>query len=160
MSVPEDLREVLPDSAPLVGKAGDGHLLTTDTQGPGSRVVEDVEVRVAGETRMGDPGSFVVSRNDKNGNTPVCDLKERFECLVDESRCHPRPMEQVSSVNHQVNRTGNARGQSPLMICQEIEASPPPCHSGPGRKIEAQMGIGQQEYPNGWRRMGHGVQGR
>jgi hypothetical protein len=103
---------------------------------------------------MRNPGALVVARHYDDRHARLGKRHERPERLVRERRWHLGPVEQVSPVHHHVHLARPRRRQGPLVVGQEVVASPAPPHPGLRRQIEAEMRVGQEEDPDG-RRVGH-----
>ena len=86
----------------------------------------------------------MVSGNHHHGDSRFCDFQQGPECLIDQGGDDSRSMENVTPVNHEINFPGLCRCQSPFMVGQEVMPPPSAVNPGPSRKVETQMGVGQQ----------------
>jgi hypothetical protein len=97
----------------------------------------------------------VVARDDEDGDSQFRDLQQGLNRLVHQGAGHPRPVEQVSTMDHHVDASASGQGQGPAVVRKEVMAPPAALHPGPGGQVEAQMGIGQEKHTNCSRRSGH-----
>ena len=163
-------RESVADAVAFVGEAGNGHPHAPDLDGFRPGLAEDVEVGVSREAVMGDTGSLVVSGDNKNRDPGFRHLDEGSERLEDQGRGDPGTVEHVPPVNHQIHPSLPGRRQGPFVVRQEVVTTAPAFHPGAGWQVEAEVGVGQEEGPEGrrpggrWsgfgRRVGGGVRRR
>ena len=152
----QHLREVLANAPPLAGEAGQGHACVPRLDHDRLGTTKNVQLRVHREAVVGDPGPLVVSRYHENRNTAVGDLEQRPERLKDQGWGYLGAVEDIASMDDQVHLSRPGRCQGPFVVRQKIVPPPPTLYPGVGRQVEAQVGIGQEEYADGWQRIGHG----
>jgi hypothetical protein len=87
--------------------------------------LEDVKVGMGGKVGVGDPRSLVVSGNDEYRYAIFSHLKQASEGLEYQRRWDPGSVEEVASMDHQVDPGGQSVPQGLLVVGQEIVASPP-----------------------------------
>jgi len=51
-------------------------------------------------------------------------------------------MEHVTAMDHKVHFPGSGGCQGPVVIGQKVMPPPAAFHTGPGRKVETQVGVG------------------
>jgi hypothetical protein len=151
----QNLWEAFSNPTAFIGESGDGHPDVSRQYHLRFGAAEYVDVRMGGETIMGNPGSLMVSRHNEDWDARLSDLNQRTECLINQGRGHSRAVEDVPPVYHQVDLSGLCRRQGPFVIRQEVVPPPPPLHSLLRRQVEAKVGVGQQQDTDGWGRLGH-----
>jgi hypothetical protein len=82
------------------------------------------------EPFVGDPGSFVVSRDHEDRCPGFRDLQEGSKSLVDQGRGDPGPVKDVPTVNHQVHPPLPGRRQGQIMVGHEVMAPTTAFHPG------------------------------
>ena len=152
MVAPAGPREAVPEGpvahATLKGEPREGHAHTPNSAREGGRLVEHVQVRMAGEQWKGDPGALVVARHQEDGNTHLGDPAQRSQALLGDTRWDPAAVEEVPRMHDQVDVASQGGSECPLEASLEIRTPPAPRDARPARCIEPDMGIGEQQDPD------------
>jgi hypothetical protein len=138
---------VVPDLFPEIGETGERDGDLPDTKREGFRFVEDVDVRMSEEEGIRDPGSFVIPRDNNDRRSTPGDLEERLKRLGNMDCRNSAPIEEIAAVKHEVDFVPEGRFQCPLEVGKEIRTPSPTLDSWMEGLIDAEMGIGQKEYP-------------
>lgn len=140
----EEPREPLPDVLPLIGEAGDHDVLAADLELDRARSIQQVDASMSRQKRIGNRRSLVVARHDDDRNTVRRDLDQRLEGAVDQLAPDSAAKQEIASVDHQIDLAAARRFQGAVEVGEKIRAAPAALDTGPLRKIEAEVGVGDQ----------------
>jgi hypothetical protein len=140
----------------MVGETRKGDPAPPKPDHHGSRPEEDVEVRVSLKEGPGNPGTFMITGNQEDGNTGPGNLQQGSHGFAGHGGRRPRPVEEIAAMDHGIDPSSFRSPESLFEIRLEIVPSPTPLDSGPLGKIEAQVGIGQEKDLEGHDGFGNG----
>ncbi len=141
-------REQLPE--PLahvarVGKSDECHADPAGLEHDRARSVEDVEVPVQREERVGDAPALVIAREKKDRNTVLGQVSQGGERGVGEPGGDTAPVQEVAAVEDDVHVT-RARGfERGLEALEEVGSTPSARDAWPHREVVTEMRVGQEE---------------
>jgi hypothetical protein len=120
---------------------------------------KDVEVPMHSEPLMRDPATLVVPRHHEDRHPGRRHLRQGPEGIVGKGRKHPGAVEEIAAMDHHCHLPIPGRLRGRLEARPQVVASEPPL--GPGWKghIESQVGVGQEEDPDGSLGGRHGITG-
>ena len=132
----QHLGELATNGLSMVGETCESnpHPLSLDHVGFG--MVEDVEIRMRGETRMGNPRPLVVPGHHKHGHACFGDLCEGPKRLEHKGWGHSGPVKDVPSVDYQVDLPSLGWGQGQLIVGLEVVSPSPSLHSRAKRQVK------------------------
>ena len=103
------------------------------------------------ESDLRNSAALVVSGNDEHGDPTIGNARERLERLPGNARRDARPIEHVAAVHDEIDLLLERRFQRGQIIREEVVAAPTSLHAGTRRQVEAEVGVGEEENPDGWR---------
>ena len=137
------------DVTPFVGKPEERHPRPPHLQSHGARAMEDVDEGMDRETLVGDAGALMVAGNHHHGDPVVGETSKGLEGLGHQRVRDARVVEHVAGMDHHVHLPGPRRLQGPQVVGKKVVPAPAAPDAGGHRMIEAQMGIGDEEDPDG-----------
>jgi hypothetical protein len=124
-----------------VGEPGKGDSQPTNRKLDRAWRMKDVQVRVRRQQREGEARPLVVSRHEQYRNAPGGHSAERRERGLGQPSGYATPVEEVASVNHDVDLAVERRREREVEVPEEVLPPPPPNDPGVGRKVQAEVGI-------------------
>jgi len=87
----------------------------------------------------------MVARDDQHRHAALGDPAQRLERPVRDLFRRSRPIENVSTVDDDVDLSAQSRLERGVVVCEEIIASTPPLDARSHRRIEAEVRISEEE---------------
>jgi len=93
--------------------------------------------------------AFVVAWNQENRDAEVRDVQKRLKSLGDDSRRNSAAKEHIAAVQQQIDLLLQRRRQGFEIVGHKICAAASALHAWAQRSIQAEMGVGQKQQPDG-----------
>ena len=148
LGVGDQLRELRADVATLARESGQGECRAAGFHDERPRSVEDVDVRMRGESGMRQKRALVIPRNDEHRHAAFGHAPQRLERLVCERRHNGRTVEHVAAMHDDVDLPIERRLERRRVVGQEVVTASPPLDARAHGKVEPEVGIGDEQDPD------------
>ena len=145
----DEIGERAADALSSTREAGQDYPAARDIEPDGARLIEDMEVRVGGEQGKGQRRSFVVAEYQHHRDPGVGHLEQRFEGETDKLGLYFGSEQEIAAVDDEIDLAAQGGAECGTGVGEEVGAAAPALDPGPKRKIETEVGVGQQEDAEG-----------
>ena len=141
----EKLRKAAAHVAAFVRKPGKRDRLIAHLHAERARAIEDVDLRVHGETCVRQARAFVIAGDDEDRDAALRNPTQRLECLIRHGRYHRWPIEHVACVHDEIHVTRECGLEGAGVVREKVVAATPALDTRAGWEVEAKVRVGQQQ---------------
>ena len=84
-------------------------------------------------------------RHQDNRHTRVSSFEERLQRLHHQPRWHLTAVEQITTVDHQIDLPPQRRFKGETGVGKKVRPTPPLLHPGSQRHVKPEVGVGQEQ---------------
>jgi hypothetical protein len=110
-----------------------------------ARAIEEVNAGMLREPDLRYAAALVVARHDEHRDPAVRHARERLERLPRDTRRYPRAIEDITTMDDNVHLARERWRQRCGVVREEVVSATAPLDAGPGRQVETQVGVGEEE---------------